>query len=366
MSSLFDRVVSEELEKNKLLREQGKDIVIPFPFKRFSQYVPGTQKGRYIIVTANSKIGKTKITDFIYLFNTIDFALSKKTNIKPKIFYFSLEISKEDKMKEAIAHKLYIDKGIILSTQQMESLFNDYILEDSKLEIIKSYKEYFQYFEETVTFIDNIRNPFGIYNYMRDYAEKNGKYFDKNNEEIPLNLIKSGNEKALISIDRYEPFDEDEYVIVIVDNFNILTTELGKSLQDTIANFSSHYCLKMRDRWKYIIVGVQQQAAAQESVENIKLDKLQPSANGLGDCKLSGRDADMMLGLFAPSRYKIRNYEGYDITRLKDNHRELSVILNRRGHAVSTQLLFNGAVNYFEELPTVAEMTDEVYNKLLK
>jgi len=363
--SLFERVVSEELEKNKLLREQGKDIVIPFPFERFSKYVPGTQKGRYIIVTANSKIGKTKITDYIYLFNTIDFALSRKTNIKPKIFYFTLEISKEDKMKEAIAHKLYIDKGITLSTQQMESLFNDYILEDSKLDIIKSYKEYFQYFEETVTFIDNIRNPFGIYNYMRDYAEKKGKYFTRENVEIPMNMIKSNHKESMLSIDRYEPLNDDEYVIVIVDNFNILTTENGKSLQDTIASFSNDYCLKMRDRWKYIIVGVQQQAAAQESVENMKLDKLQPSANGLGDCKLSGRDCDMMLGLFAPSRYHIKNYNGYDITRFRDNHRELSVILNRRGHAVSTQLYFNGAVNYFEELPKSSEITEDYYKKLL-
>jgi hypothetical protein len=52
---LFDNVF-EQIKQNKRLREQGKDICIPFPFQRFSQEIPGIQKGRYIITTANSKV----------------------------------------------------------------------------------------------------------------------------------------------------------------------------------------------------------------------------------------------------------------------------------------------------------------------
>lgn len=363
--SLFQRVV-EGLEENKLLREQGKDIAIPFPFKRFAEYVPGIQKGRYVLVTANSKVGKSKITDYLFVYNVINFAIQNKTNIKPKIFYFSLEISKEDKMKEAIAYKLFMDDGIILSTDRMDSLFRDYILESDKLDLIKKHKDYFDKYQSIVTYIDNIRNPYGIYKYIREYAESNGVYYDKSNNIVPMGLIKSNDERALLSIDRYEPNDPDEFVIVVVDNYNILTPEHGQSLHDAISNFSNNYALRIRDRWKYIIVAVQQQAAAQESVENLKLDRLQPSANGLGDCKLVGRDVDLMLGLFAPSRYKIREYEGYDITKLRDNHRELSVILNRRGGATTTQLGFNGASCYFNELPKSNEMTPDEYQEIMK
>lgn len=361
---LFERVV-KGVEENKLLREQGKDIAIPFPFPRFSEYIPGIQKGRYVIVTANSKVGKSKITDFLFVYNVLDFYLNSKTNIKPKIFYFTLEISKEDKMKEAIAFKLFKDKNIVLSTDKMDSLYKNYILEDSKLDEIKYLQEYFNQYEKIVTYIDNIRNPFGIYKYIRDYANLNGKYYDKSNNLIPLDKLLRNDEEAVMSIDRYEQNNPDEYVIVIVDNYNILTPEHNQSLHDTISHFSNDYALKIRDRWKYTLVGVQQQAAAQESVDNIKLDKLQPSANGLGDCKLSGRDCDLMLGLFAPNRYKIRNYAGYDITKLQDNHRELSVILNRRGASVSTQLGFSGASCYFEELPKYDKIEEKDYEYLV-
>lgn len=74
--------------------------------------------------------------------------------------------------------------------------------------------------------------------------------------------------------------------------------------------------------------------------------------------------ADTIFGLFAPSRHKIPQYEGYDIRRLLDNHRELSVIMNRRGNSVITQLYFNGAINYFKELPKPEEMTNEIYEKI--
>lgn len=55
MSELFNSIF-EDIKKNKALREQGKDISIPFPFNRFSEEIPGIQQGRYIITTANSKV----------------------------------------------------------------------------------------------------------------------------------------------------------------------------------------------------------------------------------------------------------------------------------------------------------------------
>ena len=58
MEGLFDSVYQQIID-NKRLREEGKDIAIPFPFARFSEEIPGIQKGRYIITTANQKVGKT-------------------------------------------------------------------------------------------------------------------------------------------------------------------------------------------------------------------------------------------------------------------------------------------------------------------
>lgn len=360
----FDRVL-KEIKENKKLREEGKDLLIPFPFPRFANYVPGIQKGRYYICTASSKIGKTQITDFLFVYNPYYFTKERTSNIKVRIFYFTLEMSKEDKIKQAIAYKLYKDKGIILSTDKISSLFKNYTLTNEVLNEIESYKDWFHDYENTVTYVDSTRNPYGIYRYMREYAYNNGQFINKRGDVIPLQLIKQNDEEAVKSVDYYQPNDPNEYVIVVTDHVSILTCEKEKTLHQTIDDFSSEYCLKLRDRFKYIIVNVQQQAAASESLENFKADKLQPSANGLGDNKLTARDADCILGLFAPSRHKIRQYEGYDITKLQDNHRELSVIMNRRGNSVSTQLYFNGAISYFKELPPANEMTEEIYNNII-
>ena len=120
------------------------------------------------------------------------------------------------------------------------------------------------------------------------------------------------------------------------------------SKHETMSKFSHEYCLSMRDRWQYHVVNIQQQAMEQEKQqftfkgESI-IDKLRPSADGLGDCKLTGRDVNYMFGLFAPDRYKqITEYQGYDINKLRDNYRELSIILNREGSGfINIDLFFN-------------------------
>lgn len=68
-----------------------------------------------------------------------------------------------------------------------------------------------------------------------------------------------------------------------------------------------------------------------------------------------------MLGLFSPARHEIQEYYGYDIRRLKNNIRFLEVCINREGDQNGLcPLYFNGAVNYFEELPLP---TDPAINK---
>jgi hypothetical protein len=59
-----------------------------------------------------------------------------------------------------------------------------------------------------------------------------------------------------------------------------------------------------------------------------------------------------MIGIFSPYKYKEEVYEGWDLTRIRDYHRELSIILNRNGRSnITQQLFFNGASSFFRELP---------------
>lgn len=363
---LFDKVLNE-IEDNKRRREAGEIIAIPFPFPRFSRFVPGVQKGRYILCTANSKVGKTKFTDYIFMYSIIDWIKANNPSIDVRINYFSLEMSKIDKTKEAIAYYLYTKKNIILPPDKMDSIFDDYILSDENLIDIKDLKDTFQFFEERVNFVDNIKNPYGIYKHVRRIAHENGYYVDKNNMKLDTLKIEQGYEPEVLKIHDYKQYNENIYYIDIFDHYSLFTPEVKHNydLKLCIKDFSSNYCLKMRDRWRHTVIGVQQQANAQESIDNFKLNKLRPSGNGLADCKDTQRDVDMMLGLFAPSRHELSEWNGYDIEKLQDQYRELSVILNRRGNSTITNLWFNGASNYFKELPRADDILNMeiVYNK---
>lgn len=355
--SIFKRVYST-IKSNKEVCEAGGYVAIPWDLPRLSTVLPGIQRAKYVIVSANQKVGKTQITDFLFLHQPYEFYLKNPTaNIKPRIFYFSLEMSKESKIMSVISYKLFKEYGISKSPEELLSVFKGKVVDSATLKLIEPYESFFDEFEKRVTFIDNIRNPFGIFRYMETYANENGswKYKEIDWEEDDGSITKRKVK------DYYIPNDQEELVIVITDHVSLLQAEKGNTLHQSISKFSSDYCLYMRDKFKYCIVNVQQQMAAQEQQQfTLKgesiIDKLRPTADGLGENKLTSRDCNLMLGLFSPYRYKIMDYSGYDLSKLKDNYRELSIILNRDGKSnAAVSLYFDGASNYFAELPKPSE-----------
>lgn len=75
--------------------------------------------------------------------------------------------------------------------------------------------------------------------------------------------------------------------------------------------------------------------------------------------------ANVILGLFSPYRHEIKEYYGYDIMLFKDNIRFLEIIGGREGGGGTTcPLYFDGAVNFFKELPLPTNELgmNQVYN----
>jgi hypothetical protein len=290
---------------------------------------------------------KTQIADWLFLYNTIQQVIDKGLNIKLKIFYFTLEMSKEEKMRSAFSNILYIKEGVRIAPKDLRSTKADRILSTENLELIQKYEPYFSKIEEIVEFIDDIRNPTGIYKLVRDYALANGvqhkKIINIKGKEIEID-------------DWYEANDPEEYVMVFIDHISLISTEVNNgrqmNLHESIVKLSSDYLIRLRNKFNYIPVVVQQQASAQESVENMKVGRLKPTMDGLGDCKLTQRDANVIIGLFSPFKHEIKEYFGYDITFFKDNIRFMEILGSREGGGGTTcPLYFDGAVNYFKELP---------------
>jgi replicative DNA helicase len=305
----------------------------------------------------------------MFMYNPIRYVQENK-DTKLKIFYFSLEMSAEQKLRQAISNKLYMEtKGEVrIDPQSLRSVRQP--VEDSILSQVEGYSDYFKEFDKTVTFIDNIKNPYGIYKFMEDYAEQNG---DTHYKEKVFENTKTGEKKVNRIFDYYEAYDPDEYVLIIIDHISLISKEKEhRNLHESITKLSSDYLVKLRNRYNFSPVVIQQQSAAQEGIENMKANRLKPSLDGLADNKLTQRDADVILGLFSPYRHSIKQYPekgGYNIMKFKDQIRFMEILASREGGGNSLcPLYFDGAVNYFMELPSPDETKkiEQVYRKFLK
>lgn len=202
-----------------------------------------------------------------------------------------------------------------------------------------------------------------IYKYCRQYAESHGKVYNKIVQAKDENGISF--EKEVF--ERYEQDNPNEYRLVIIDTINLIDTERGMTLKQSMDKLSE-YCAKyLRNRYNYSPIIIQQQAFEQEGNEAFKLGRLRPSVAGLGDSKYTSRDSNVVLGLFSPFRFNLAEYEKYDITKFRDNIRFLEMIVNRDGEMGGLcPLFFDGAVCDFKELPRPDNTTElkKVYSYL--
>ena len=349
--SYYDSVKSFLLNKRQRALS-GLYNCIPFPFPRFKVFLPGTQMGKYIIVTANQKIGKTKFCDFVYVYETL-FFIMEHPEVRVKILYFCLEESPRKKYTEFLCHLLYRLDRIEISPTELESTDKDHPVPQEILDKLDSerYQRYIKKFEDMVEYIDSEKNPTGINKKCRDYALSHGHL---NLKEIDVKELDGTMSKRKIvdPVNPYTPDDPEEYRIAILDNTANLSTESGMKKMETVEKMSKYF-ITLRDQLNFTIVCIQHQAQAQEGIENFKLNRIKPSSDGLADCKTTTRDANMVIGLYSPFKYGLTEYEKYDITKFRNHIRFMEVIEDRDYGANGNicPLYFDGAVSFFKELP---------------
>ena len=352
---LFNRVY-DDIKRRRERILNGEVNCIPCPFKRFSSEFIGIEQAKYYGITGVSKAAKTKLGDFMFLYTPFFYAFRNRDKVRLKIKYFSLEISEDEKYKQFICHLLFVcSKGkISISPRELNSTSSENPLTQEILDVMNSeeYLEYYRFFEENIEIISHIRNPTGIHSYMKKYAKDNGEWTYK---EIDWQNEDGSYSKKKVK-DHYIPKDPDEYVICIIDHISLISTESENNrpmnLHESIVKLSSKYLIELRNDFRHIPVVIQQQAMASEGVENIKLGKLKPSVADLGDCKLTARDMNCLLGIFSPMKHDLHSYLGYSIDNFLDNIRFVEIIISREGGGGNTApLFFNGACDFFAELP---------------
>ena len=274
-----------------------------------------------------------------------------------KVFYWSLEIDKTIKITKAICRKLYLEYGILTDINFVLSRGKNRI-SDEVYQTVKFTKDYFCELEDCLTIVDAAENPTGIYKFMNNYARENGNVIYKK--------VNSGGDTINV-FDKYVPNNPDDYVIIIIDHIGLMKRERGFHQKDNIDKMSE-YLIPLRNNFNFIPVVVQQLSRAMTQTDRFKLDRVEPQLSDFKDSGNTQQDANVVLSLFSPRKYEIENFRGYNIVKLKDRYRSLSILKNRDGASdIRIGLQFVGEVGHFEEVPPAQQFKDDpsLYDKVI-
>lgn len=380
---IIKRVIDDIKARKKRL-EDGKLNCIPFrSFPRLCKYIPGIEKGKNWIVTANPGGGKTQFTKFTFVFDPFLWVQENPQHgMSIEVLYFALEESAEEFVLSMLNFLLSEKYKINKSMKEMKSPFTYSTVSDSDVKIIESCEQDAREFMENIKIFDNVSNPYGIYKEVRKHAIANGTlYYEDSrgkgktityNEYVDL----GDEEKASFHFSHYESNDPERTTVVIVDHFSLLTPEKeAPTMWEAMSKMSAEYGRKQISKnFKYVFVNVQQQNADSESVifNNMGkkvIEKFRPSTNYLANNKETNRDAFVTIGLFHPHKHAIPEYQigdiSYDISMLKNNFRSALILKNREGEAdLELPMFFNGKTHKFRELPIDREGMENVYKQL--
>lgn len=351
--NLIERTVSYIKERADKIRNGGINS-IPSSFVRFTSEFIGTEQKKYYIVTANTKVGKTQFTNYVFVFMNIIYAYEHPDQVRLKIFYYALEETPEDITLRFMSFLLNRYANIRISPSDLSSSANvplsDDVLNALELPKIKSLLEFYDSHVE----FSPTRNPTGINKEVKKFMLENGTVHYK---KITVKDEVTGKPKEVEKFDYYKPNDPDLYTLVIVDHASLLQPEQGLTEKSKIDKMSEYF-VDLRNRYRVSPILVQQQTADRESLDAFKENKLRPTAQGLADSKYTGRDCDCLIGVFNPFKHELPEYKKYDITKLQGYCRFAEVILNRGGQCGGiVGLFFDGVTCNWAELPRPDDYT---------
>jgi hypothetical protein len=107
-------------------------------------------------------------------------------------------------------------------------------------------------------------------------------------------------------------------------------------------------------------------------MQRLKNGDVEPQLEDFAESSSTQNDADVVLALFDPMRYKVADSSGYDLDKLLDKttgakyFRSLRLIKNSYGEDdVRVGLAFMGQIGMFKEMPKRKDITDSDYQAIV-
>ena len=328
--------------------QAGNNTGLSMGLPRLEKYIPGLQRATTYVIVGESGSGKSKLAASMFIYSPYEELMLTGQTSKFRVLLFSLEITARQVMINAAIHRLYRQYNVLVDVNQVLSRG----VNRCSTELYKAVSEqldFYEALEDVLIISDEGSGPTGINKAVVNYFLKNGTmhYREVDNGDGPFKIP-----------DYYEPKDPDMIVSPQVDHLGLLRGEKdlpGKKA--VIDKLSTDYGITWRNRFGASPLFVMQMNRSIGATDRTKLDRMRPQLSDIADSSNPAQDANVVMGIFAPTRYGIPQYEGYDILKLKERFRAVSIMKNRNGESDKmVGLKFIGETGNFSELPQAKDM----------
>lgn len=331
----------------------GLNSGIPMGFQRLNRYI-GIRKRILTMIFGASGSGKSAYVHSAYILNPAEWYMKNKdkSKIKFKVILFSMERSKVYILAKWISRYIFMREGILIPIPKLLGWWDEKLSKDEH-DLFLTTRDYLGELLELVDILEGANNPTGIYKYVKNYAEQNGK-FEQVDEYTKV----------------YLPNHPNEIVIPIEDHLGITKLEKGQSNKKEAVDKVSEYNQWFRDVLGYSPVTVSQLTRNLNNPIYQKMDSFEPTIDDIKESGRPGEDSDTIISIFDPSRYRT-NDPNYSVDKFIDTStganyfRSIKILKSTYSEDnIRIGLAFQGATGIFSELPKAKHMEGFDYSNL--
>jgi len=338
------------------IMDQGMEGIyegIPLGLENLQDYI-SLRKSMLYVLGGYTGSAKTSLADEIFVLNPYEHMVKEGKSDKLRIVYWSMERKKVFKVAKWVTRKIFKDTGEIVPMKRLLGWVkkNDR-LSEVELRDIKSYKGYFDELFKCIRIIDGRQNPTGIRKEIERIATENGQI-------IPISQFEK----------KYIPTDPSVTWVHIFDHVGKLKCENGKNIKDTIDSFSDDTSNLTRDLYGHSAVVLSQFNRDIANPFRLKQGDVEPRLEDFKNTADLTEDADVVMTIFDPWRYKVLDAAGYDLDRLKRAdgtklYRSVQILKSSYDtEGIRAGLAFHPQTGIFRALPVVDEMRHYIYEAI--
>jgi len=336
----------------------GLNEGISFGMPRLDRYI-SLRKSTLYLFGGFTGSGKTTAADEIFVLNPFDHLKVTGKLGRCRWIYWSMERRKTFKYARWFSRKCFLEEGVRIPLPRLLGWVNEEArLTKDEHDLFLAYKDYFDELFSYVTVMDGRKKPTAIRSYLKALSKTLGTEY-KVDEYTP----------------GFEPYDESLLVLNVFDHAGKFQKEArmtgDKDIIDTVSDDISN---TYRDLYGMSSVLVSQFNRAISNPMRLRAEDVTPMLEDFKATSDMAEDADVVMSIFDPWRYKVADPSGFSLEYLRDEkgykyYRNMQILKNSfGGEDIRIGMAYEPEMGIFREMPrkpAIGDLPRETYTSIV-